>query len=93
MGRPEGAGGEDDRKAPAPGKHFELIAFADRAYAGGPRPDRRHHFASAGEGKMPPADPGGVGPPNESTDCIDGFEPGAKSRNYRILRPLFCACA
>jgi hypothetical protein len=29
MAQPEGTGGEDDRKAPAPGKHSELIAFAD----------------------------------------------------------------
>jgi hypothetical protein len=99
MARPEGTGGEDDRKASAPGKHAELIVFADRAHAG--CPPRPSGFQADGttlpglaKGRCPLADRGGVGSQrNLGLHQNNGFEPGAKFRNYPILRPLFCACA
>jgi hypothetical protein len=98
MARPKGTGGEDDRKAPAPGKHSELIAFADRAHAGSSRPSGFQidgtTLPGLAKGKCPPADRGGVGSQrNPGLHQNNGFEPGAKFQNYRILCPLFCACA
>jgi hypothetical protein len=99
MARPQGTGGEDDRKAPAPGKHSELIAFADKGA-------RRQSTAADGfqidgatlpglaKARCPPADRGGVDSQrNHGFHQNNGFEPGAIFQIYRILRPLFCACA
>jgi hypothetical protein len=92
MARPEGTGGEDDRKTPAPGKHSELIAFADRAHAG--CPPRPSGFQIDGttlpglaKGRCPPADRGGVG--SQRNHGLHQTTASSRAQNSKII--AFCA--
>jgi hypothetical protein len=81
MARPEGTGGEDDRKAPAPG----LIAFDDRAHAGCPPRPSGFQIDGTREDARRPTEAALA--PNETTDCIGTAS--SRARNSKII--AFCA--